>query len=174
VFFIFNYTFFGDILKHIKLHRISEYKLNRGTNNIEITGFNYSNRKIFTVNTAVRQAALTFMINHLKQKNQDKIFILGWFVAQGYYYELLKLSGPPISKSSHNGILMEYFNNKDWKNYMREERALLNELKQENPDWIMDSEEILIPLNNYPLKKYILENYKIVYKTESITIYHLK
>jgi hypothetical protein len=174
VFFMFNYSFFGDILNHIKLHRISEYRLNRGTKNVEIKGLNYSNRKIFTVNTAERQAALTFMTNHLKQKNKDKIFILGWFVAQGYYYELLKLSGPPISKSSHNGLIMEYFKYKDWENYNKEEISMLYELKQENPEWIMDSEEILIPLNNFPLKKYISENYKVVYKTESITIYHLK
>jgi hypothetical protein len=69
---------------------------------------------------------------------------------------------------------MEYFKYKDWENYNKEEISMLYELKQENPEWIMDSEEILIPLNNFPLKKYISENYKVVYKTESITIYHLK
>jgi len=172
VFFFFNYSFFVDILKHIKFHTVNEYRLTRGTNNIEIQGFNYFQRKIFKVNTAERQAALIFMTKQLNPKN--KIFILGWFVAQGYYYELLKISGPPVSKSAHNSNLIDYFIIKDWKNYKKEEAALINELKHENPEWIMDSEEILIPLNNFPLKKYILENYQIAYKSETITIYRLK
>jgi hypothetical protein len=174
VFFLFYSPFYLELLNKIKYNTLKEYQLNLGMNYLESPGYEYVNHRNSKSYKTERNQVLEYMKIQLSQnrKEENKIFILGWFVAQGYYKELLKFSRP-ISKSAQNQYLMDFFINKDWINYDKEEKNLIIELQNEKPIWIIDSEEILIHLKKFPINKYISTNYQIALKTESITVYKL-
>jgi hypothetical protein len=175
VFFLLYSPFYLEILNKIRYKTLEEYQLNIGMNYLESHGYENLDHLDSEFYLKDRKQVLEYMQIQLSQnkKSVNKIYILGWFVAQGYYKELLKYSRP-VSKSAHNHYLMEFYLNKDWRNYQKEEKNLITELHNEKPYWIIDSEEVLIHLKKFPLNKYISTNYQIALKTKSITVYQLR
>jgi len=174
-YFLFYSPIYLEIASKLKHHKLDEYQLKLGTNYLDYSGHDYVNHRNSKLNKKERNQVIDFMKIQLsqKKKQENKLFIFGWFVAQGFYYELLTYI-QPISKSAQNQYLMDFYINKDWINYDKEEKNLIIELQNEKPIWIIDSEEILIHLQKFPINKYISKNYQIALKTESITVYRLK
>lgn len=175
LFVLLNSPIFLEIGRKLKKNKLAEFQLSIGEHYLYFPSCYYFDKPQLVINKSERQEVMAFMTNELKKTNKDqnKIFIMGWFVAQGFYYELLKYC-VPISKSAQNQYLMDFYNYSEWAKYKVEEEKILHELKSDKPKWIIDSEEILIHLQKFPIRKYITENYQLALQTKSITVYQLK
>jgi len=127
-----------------------------------------------TLDLEERETVLQFSKTFIKQKKlPQKLYIFGWFTAQGFYYELLKYANP-ISKTSHNNYLIAWYLHKKWKNFQREENELLNQFQQEKPEIIMDAEGIVEILKNQRIGKYVYDNYQLIYQTKHFQIWEIR
>jgi hypothetical protein len=116
-----------------------------------------------------------FLINYVTNKYHigDHIYIFGWFVAQGYYYELLK-KYKTSSRSSNTYHLNLFKSQDDTKNYKKEEQNLIYDLNLNKPKVIIDTEEFLIKNKSESIVKFILENYTLTISSPSYSIWELK
>jgi hypothetical protein len=173
---IFSYAFFYrsvvfEISQNFSYSKLREYRNSIGVNPLYARGAN----PFWSTNNNLDKSERIRVFQYLRRKlNSDnynrKIYIFGWFVSQGYYYELLKF-GVPVSKSAQNQYLLNWFFAKDFVNYQMEENQLILELKKNKPEWILDSEGVLTSLRNLPIEKYVIGNYTVVFKSENFTVY---
>ena len=116
-----------------------------------------------------------FLINYVTNKyyTGDHIYIFGWFVAQGYYYELLK-KYKTSSRSSNTYHLNLFKSHDDTKNYKKEEQNLIYDLNLNKPKVIIDTEEFLIKNKSESIVKFILDNYSLTISSPNYSVWELK
>lgn len=123
---------------------------------------------------AERDAVLHFSKQQVQNRLSNKrIYIFGWFTAQGYYYELLKYA-EPISKSSHNHYLVNFYLQKKWSKFLKEQDDLLEEFKKHRPSILMDSEGVIDLLKNQKIGRYVNQHFQLIYQTRQFKIWKSK
>lgn len=173
-YFVMYRSIFFEVYSNLSQGKLTEYKNSMGTNPILAYGAN----PFWSTNNRLDQKERTEVLEYMNQKlnanaGKSKIYIFGWFVSQGYYYELLKM-GLPVSKSAQNQYLLEWFFKKDEVNYQKEEWNLILEFIKDKPDWIIDSESVLLTLKNRPIEKFIRRNYRVAYRSTNFVILQIK
>lgn len=118
-----------------------------------------------------RKFLITYVTN--KYRKGDHIYIFGWFVAQGYYYELLK-KYKTSSRSSNTYHLNLFKSRDDTKNYKKEEQNLIYDLNLNKPKLIIDTEKFLINNKSESIMKFILDNYTLTITSPNYSIWELK
>jgi hypothetical protein len=168
---IFYRSVFLEVYQYIANNKLEEYRNSIGVNPLYVKGANPFWSTNNNLNEKERIRVFQFLRKKLNSDNhKSKIYIFGWFVGQGYYYELLKF-GVPVSKSAQNQYLLNWFFAKDFNNFREEEKQLISELKKNKPEWIVDSECVLFSLKNLPIERFVVSNYSIAFKSENFIIY---
>jgi len=108
-----------------------------------------------------------------KYKPGDHLLIFGQVIALGMYYELLK-SYQPAWRSANSAHLEDYVARKDWVKYEEEEGALLHDLSQAPPRFIVDTDQFVEMWLTKGLRRYFYARYQLVLKTKKITVWELK
>jgi len=108
-----------------------------------------------------------------KYKPGDHLLIFGQVIALGMYYELLK-SYQPAWRSANSAHLEDYVARKDWVKYEQEEGALLYDLSQTPPRFIVDTDQFVEMWLTKGLRRYFYARYQLVLKTKKITVWELK
>lgn len=176
VLLIFFYAFFYravafEIFQNLSNRGFAGYRNSIGVNPLYAAGAPPLWSSTNNLNKIERIRVFQYLRREMNlNEDKSKIYIFGWFVGQGFYYELLKFA-TPVSKSAQNQYLLDWFLTKDIVNYEREETQLILELKKSKPAWILDSEGVLISLKNLPIEKYVNSNYTVVFKSENFTVY---
>lgn len=171
---IFYRSVFLEAYQYIANNKLEEYRNSIGVNPLYVKGANPFWSTNNNLNKKERIRVFQFLRKKLNSDNhKSKIYIFGWFVGQGYYYELLKF-GVPVSKSAQNQYLLNWFFAKDFNNFQKEEKQLISELKKNKPEWIVDSEFVLYSLKNLPIERFVVSNYNIAYKSENFIIYRYR
>lgn len=161
-----------EVLKVVKNKKLYQYQSNIGQ--IPALAPPPFWNKGLDLNVLERKDVDHYISKMLRENSEkNKVYIFGWFIALGYYYNHIK-DIRPISKSCQTQHLMEWYWNKDFKNFVKEESNLLYEFEQEQPDWIVDAEGVLKILKNQRINKYICEKYSIVYQSKNFIIFKLK
>jgi hypothetical protein len=101
---------------------------------------------------------LTNWLKLHKGKHPASLIVLGWTQAQAIYY-VLREDFSTSARSSHVFYLLDSFQNKNWEFFNKEQEIFLDDIKKDEPLFIVDNWGIMDKLKGQKFTDYILSHY---------------